>query len=235
MIIARNVYFIYPNGRQALKNLTLDIKEFPTVIMGPNGSGKTTLLKILALIYKPTKGEVWVDNENYWKLPKHKQLNVRKRVVYLHEKPKLFSWSVLENVAYPLKIRGLNWEEARNEAESLLRELGIQHLKDRSRKQLSAGEAQLVAYARAAIIKPRYFLLDEPTNALDQNKRTILEDHLKKLMNEGTKIIIATHDALLAIKLAKKIVILESGQTISETTSSELLDEIQKSINVRIK
>ena len=227
MIEAKNISFTYSNGKTVLRNISLSIRDGVTVLMGPNGSGKTTLLKILGLIYKPSGGEVFIDGENYWGLPKEKQIETRRKLVYLHEKPRLFKGSVLDNVAYPLTIRGYPKEEAKEKARKILEELGIAHLENRRRKQLSAGEAQLVSYARAAITNPKHMILDEPTNTLDRQKREAIENHIKKITKKGTSVVIATHDTLLALKTATKIITLENGQKTTETTPKQLLKEIQ--------
>jgi len=229
MIYVRNVTYRYPNGYEAIKNITLEIDTDVTVLIGPNGAGKTTLLKILALIYKPQIGEVIIDSNNYWELPRRKQIEIRRNIIYLHENPKLFTGTVLDNVTYPLLIRGFNKKDAEHKAAKLLEELGIEEIAQK-KKDLSAGEAQLVAYARAVVTEPKYLLLDEPTNKLDQSKRKKLESHLKGLINQGTKVVIATHDRLLALRLAKRIITIESGKLTQQISPKQLLQEVEKDL-----
>ena len=223
MIKVRNLWFRYPNGTVALKDITLTIDDGITAIVGPNGSGKTTLLKILGLLYKPTKGVVEVDGVNYWELSKGLRESFRRRIVYVHEKPILIKGSVIDNVIYGLLIRGYERDEAIDKAMHVLKKLGIEYLVSKRTKELSAGEAQAVALARAIVLKPKYLLLDEPTANLDLSKRKALMKLLKELSDEGLNIVVATHDQLLAAKLAKYVVVLEEGRLVSYGLVNEVL------------
>jgi len=124
MIKLVDVWFRYPKRKEwILKGITTSFKPGETnIIMGANGSGKTTLLKIAALLYKPCKGKVLVDGKNFWELDKNKRLLLRRKIVYVHEKPILLRGSVIYNIAYGLILRGIKVDKAiwkaedRNEA-----------------------------------------------------------------------------------------------------------------------
>ncbi|HDD26681.1 MAG TPA: energy-coupling factor ABC transporter ATP-binding protein [Acidilobales archaeon] len=223
MIEVKNLWFRYPNGTVALKDITLTINDGVTAVVGPNASGKTTLLKVLGLLYRPTKGDVKVDGVNYWELSKGLRESFRRRIVYVHEKPILIRGTVIDNVIYGLLIRGYERDEAIDKAIHVLRELGIEYLVSKRTKELSAGEAQAVALARAIVLKPKYLLLDEPTANLDLSKRRALMRLLKELSDEGLNIVVATHDQLLAAKLAKYVVVLEEGRLVSYGLVNEVL------------
>ena len=227
MIELRDVTYTYPNGVTAIRNLTLNIDSGVSILIGPNGSGKTTLLKIMACIYKPQSGTVLIDGKDYWKSNRREQLMIRRNIVYVHEKPILFRGTVIENIMFPLLIRGYERKEAEIRANEILRELGVENLGKRKRKELSAGELQLVAFARAIVMNPKYLLLDEPTNTLDIEKRKIVEKYIRKLSQRNKRIIIASHDRLLAAGLGDRIIILEHGRLKEITTSSKILDEIK--------
>jgi len=227
MIELRDVTYTYPNGVTAIRNLTLNIDSGVSILIGPNGSGKTTLLKIMACIYKPQSGTVLIDGKDYWKSNRREQLMIRRNIVYVHEKPILFRGTVIENIMFPLLIRGYERKEAEIRANEILRELGVENLGKRKRKELSAGELQLVAFARAIVVNPKYLLLDEPTNTLDIEKRKIVEKYIRKLSQRNKRIIIASHDRLLAAGLGDRIIILEHGRLKEITTSSKILDEIK--------
>ena len=231
MIELKNVTYRYPNGILAIRNVTVSVNSKISVLIGPNGSGKTTLLKIMGCIYRPQSGEVLVNGKDYWQLSKQEQLRIRRRIVYVHEKPTLFRGTVLENLMFPLLIRGYSEKEAKNRAEKILYALEIEDLRNRRRKELSAGEIQLVAFARAIIVNPEYLLLDEPTNSLDLEKRKIVEDYIKRLVQKNTKVIIASHDRLLAVSLAERIIILENGELRGITTPEYLFNEIKSSLS----
>jgi len=223
VIEVKNLWFRYPNGTVALKDITLTINDGVTAVVGPNASGKTTLLKVLGLLYRPTKGDVKVDGVNYWELSKGLRESFRRRIVYVHEKPILIRGTVIDNVIYGLLIRGYERDEAIDKAIHVLRELGIEYLVSKRTKELSAGEAQAVALARAIVLKPKYLLLDEPTANLDLSKRRALMRLLKELSDEGLNIVVATHDQLLAAKLAKYVVVLEEGRLVSYGLVNEVL------------
>ena len=227
MIELHDVTYTYPNGVTAIRNLTLNIDSGVSILIGPNGSGKTTLLKIMACIYKPQSGTVLIDGKDYWKSNRREQLMIRRNIVYVHEKPILFRGTVIENIMFPLLIRGYERKEAEIRANEILRELGVENLGKRKRKELSAGELQLVAFARAIVVNPKYLLLDEPTNTLDIEKRKIVEKYIRKLSQRNKRIIIASHDRLLAAGLGDRIIILEHGRLKEITTSSKILDEIK--------
>jgi len=231
VIELKNVTYRYPNGILAIRNVTVSVNSKISVLIGPNGSGKTTLLKIMGCIYRPRSGEVLVNGKDYWQLSKQEQLRIRRRIVYVHEKPTLFRGTVLENLMFPLLIRGYSEKEAKNRAEKILYALEIEDLRNRRRKELSAGEIQLVAFARAIIVNPEYLLLDEPTNSLDLEKRKIVEDYIKRLVQKNTKVIIASHDRLLAVSLAERIIILENGELRGITTPEYLFNEIKSSLS----
>ena len=230
MIVLKNVTYKYPNGIVAVKNFSAKIDSSITILLGPNGAGKTTLLKIMGLIYKPHRGEVIIDGKNFWLLDEKERLSIRRRVVYVHEKPKLFRGRVLDNVAFPLLIRGYNKEDAKRRALKVLKELKIEHLSNRTRKELSAGEIQLVAFARAVAVNPKYLLLDEPTTSLDLEKRRILINYIKRLSKNGTKVIISTHDRLIALSLAKKVIIIEAGKLKKYVGPEYILEDVKRDI-----
>lgn len=225
MIEIRNLWFRYPNGTLALKNLSVVINKGITAVLGPNGSGKTTLLKILGLLYKPTKGIVKIDNINYWSL-KNNRIIFRRKVVYVHEKPILIRGTVLDNLMYGLLIRGYSKEEAINRSLKILEELNIKHLATKKSKDLSAGEAQIVSIARALVLKPKYLLLDEPTANLDLSKKRNLIRFLNSLSQNNTYIILATHDHFTALKLANYALLLEEGKLIKYGHIDEVLKEL---------
>ena len=231
MIRAINVSYEYPNGVRAINNVTIEIDRGVTVLMGPNGAGKTTLLKILAGILKPIAGRLIINNMDYWSAPKDKRILIRRKIVYLHEKPILLRGSVLENIMYPLLIRGIDKDTAKEKALEFLESMRLKEIAHRRRKELSAGEAQLVAFLRALITNPQYLLLDEPTSFLDIKKRKIVEQFLKELASQGKYVVIATHDRLLAFSLATKVIMMNNGTIERELNKRELISEFSDFIH----
>jgi len=139
-------------------------------------------------------------------------LKLRRRVIYVHEKPVLLKGAVAENVAYALMLRGENREGALARARELLEDMGSRYLIERKREELSAGEAQLASILRAVVAGPKILLLDEPAAHLDLEKRRILIRLIRELREEkGMGVVVATHNYLLARELADRAAALEEG------------------------
>jgi len=189
MITLDNVWFSYEDEHYVLKNINLSISEGITVIKGPNGSGKTTLLKIASLLLKPKKGHVIVEGTSFWKASKSVREKLRKKVVYVHEKPYLFKGTVYDNIAYPLKIRGYDLSRVANVA----KEFGVEKILNKNVNELSAGMRQLVALARAFVFRPKYVFLDEPLANLDDENKSRVIGIIEKYARKGTAIVAATH------------------------------------------
>ncbi|RLG47405.1 MAG: ABC transporter ATP-binding protein [Thermoproteota archaeon] len=216
MIKLREVYFSY-NKEPVVKGVSLSLGNECIALAGPNGAGKTTILKLMAGIYRPKKGEVFIEGKNIWKLPEKEAITLRRKVVYVHENPIVLRGSVLNNVIFGLELRGVSKEEARKKALKLMRKLGIDELAEKDAKNLSAGQAQLLALARALIVEPSYMLLDEPLANLDWKRRKSVLELLKELRETGRSIAIATHDAFLVSLVCSKAYIIENGSVVSET------------------
>ncbi|RLG44030.1 MAG: ABC transporter ATP-binding protein, partial [Thermoproteota archaeon] len=212
----REVYFSY-NKEPVVKGVSLSLGNECIALAGPNGAGKTTILKLMAGIYRPKKGEVFIEGKNIWKLPEKEAITLRRKVVYVHENPIVLRGSVLNNVIFGLELRGVSKEEARKKALKLMRKLGIDELAEKDAKNLSAGQAQLLALARALIVEPSYMLLDEPLANLDWKRRKSVLELLKELRETGRSIAIATHDAFLVSLVCSKAYIIENGSVVSET------------------
>ncbi len=193
-IALQNVWFRYPGSSSfALRSIDLEVEEGEVVaIVGPNGSGKTTLLKVLATLYAPSVGRVLADGTDFWSLSEDERTSLRRRLVYVHEKPTLFRGTVLDNVMLGLRLRRVG--DAEKRAMDVLEALGIAKLASRGRRELSAGQAQLVALARAIAVEPEVLLLDEPFAYLDEANRSRVAEVLTELNSErGVAIAIASH------------------------------------------
>jgi len=226
VIELRNVYFTYFNGRYAIRDISIKIREKSTVLIGPNGSGKTTLLKVISLIYRPQKGEIKIDNINPWKIPKKEFYNLKRQIVYVHEKPLFFRGTMLENMIYPLEIRGVGRETAEEKALEILHKYDLEKYAYRKKNQLSAGEGQLLSIIRALLIDPKIIALDEPTSNLDHEKRELLTEILKEKIRENKTIIISTHDTIFAVEIGEIIYLLSNGKISDKLERNELIDNI---------
>ena len=226
MIELRDVSFKYPTGVLALNDVNLRLGSSVTAVLGPNAAGKTTLLKVLGLIYKPFKGDVIVNGINFWELRNEdERLRIKREVVYVHEKPLLMKGNVINNLMYGLLIRGIPKDKAFTKVMEFLKRLELDYLAFKKSKELSAGEAQLISIVRAMVLNPKYLLLDEPTANLDARKRRLMINLIKDQVLKGSKVIIATHDNLLAERLADNIVLMEGGRVV-EVGGKEILSKL---------
>jgi molybdate transport system ATP-binding protein len=187
------------------------------VIAGPNGAGKSTLVEVLAGLLPLDSGEVSLDGEIWERTADGTRVSARRRSVgVLFQGLWLFpGLSARDNVAYGLRARGVGRREARARAEALLARLELESVAERRPSELSGGEAQLVALARALAPEPKLLLLDEPLSALDVERRP----HVRALLQSallsfpGVRVVI-THDPLEAMLLADRLAILESGRIV---------------------
>ncbi len=225
MIELVDVWFKYSKGSSwALRGISIGFRPGEvTVIVGPNGSGKTTLLKVASLMYEPTKGKVLVDGEEFWSLSEEKQLSIRRKFIYVHEKPIMLRSSVLENVIYGLLIRGIDRATALRYGLNMLSSLELEHLANKSARRLSAGEAQLVAIARALVLKPKIAFLDEPFAFLDREKQRRLSRIIGAMRNESVGFVVATHNPSVIRDFADRIFILESGVVVEESQDPSII------------
>ncbi|MEW6360187.1 MAG: ABC transporter ATP-binding protein [Planctomycetota bacterium] len=178
---------------------------------GPNGAGKSTLLQVLAGLMSPTAGTVAFNGKLMY--PKGDVESVRRRVTYLAQNPVLFQMSVCRNVAYGLKLRGVGRSERRKAAEEALDAVGLLHLAGRRPDQLSAGEKQRIALARAICLRPDVLILDEPTANVDRENVQVVEGLIESLLrNRGVSTILASHDERQIVKVSDRIFALHSGR-----------------------
>lgn len=204
------VWFRYGKGRWVLRDVTAELGDGGvTAVVGPNGAGKTTLLKIASIIYRPVRGRVIAFGTDPWALGEGERLLLRRRVVYVHEKPILLRGTVEKNITFGLEIRGVGRDRARDVAESVARELGIADLLNTDVRHLSAGQGVLVSIGRALAVNPEVLVLDEPFAHLDYRRRGALLRLLGRLKDEGKGLIVSTHDTHLIMRLADKVVVVD--------------------------
>ncbi len=177
-------------GRVLFREVGFDVRPGEVLaIRGPNGSGKTTLLEVLALVRSVGAGLLRLDGQP----ASRGDLVMRRRITLVSRPALLFRGTVIRNVAYGLRVRGVARREARDRAREALGRVGAEGLADRRSRELSAGERQRVALARGLAIAPRVLLLDEPTAHLDADGVDRVAGALASLQREGrTVIIVAT-------------------------------------------
>lgn len=193
----------------ALREFSLDIAagEFVT-FLGPSGSGKTTVLNILAGFIDASEGEVLIDNVPITRLPTEKR-----NVGMVFQSYSLFPhMDVRDNVAFPLRMRGVALAERRARAEAALAMVRLANFGGRKPHELSGGQRQRVAFARAVVFEPRVLLMDEPLGALDLKLREAMQDEIREVQRRiGCTVIYVTHDQNEALAMSDRIVVMSDG------------------------
>ena len=177
--------------------------------LGPSGCGKTTILRMIAGHEEPTGGEILIGGHDVVGLPP-----VERRTAMMFQSYALFPHlTVRDNVAFPLRVRGLDKTARYKSADAMLEKVRLTELANRLPGQLSGGQQQRVALARAAITEPRVLLLDEPLSALDEQLRIQMRTELRRMQQElGITFVHVTHTQLEAIALADLVVVMEKGK-----------------------
>ncbi|WP_293964227.1 ABC transporter ATP-binding protein [uncultured Porphyromonas sp.] len=205
---------------QILKEITLSIHQGEiTSIVGPSGAGKTTLLQIIGTLLKPDKGELSIGGVNPFALSAQKQAHFRnKQIGFVFQFHQLLpEFTAAENVAIPAMIAGMSKRQALSEAEQLLTQLGLADRLKHRPAQLSGGEKQRTAVARALINRPTLILADEPSGSLDtQRKEELIELFFELRDQLGQTFLIVTHDENFAQR-ADRTLSLQDGRIIADT------------------
>jgi len=193
------------------------------VLIGPNGAGKSTLLQALSAVLKPTRGEIFFRGRKIGAdIP---LLEHRRRLAMVLQEPLLFDTTVYNNVASGLKIRGMRKDEIEPIVAKALERFGIVHLRDRSARTLSGGEARRASIARAFATNPEVLLLDEPFSALDPIMReTLLEDLERVLRETRITTIFVTHDRIEAVRLATRLGVMNAGEILQTGSPDEVMN-----------
>ena len=217
-ISARDVCMTFGEGEArtvAVNHVTLDVPFGEMVyIVGPSGSGKTTLLSIVSGVLRPTSGQVLVKGTDIWSLPPADNARFRLHSIGFvlqdfHLFPRL---TTAENVAIPLILQGVDWDEALKRARTYLDIVGLANRSELPPVKLSGGEQQRVAIARAIVSQPDILILDEPTASLDGDTgRNIVAFVKEHLLTPTRAIVIVTHDARINA-FATSILHMEDGR-----------------------
>jgi len=195
---------VYGGGRRILGPVDQSVTQGgATVLVGPNGSGKTTFLKSCHGITRLSGGS------STWAVPRD-EANLRQ--AYVFQTPILLRRTVLDNVAYPLTVRGASRRAARRVASGHLENVGLEDLADQRAAVLSGGEKQKLAIARALVIDPEVLFLDEPTASLDGRSTREIEAILIAARDRGKKLLMATHDLGQTRRLASEILFFLNGK-----------------------
>lgn len=215
-------------------NLTIDKGEF-VGIMGPSGSGKTTLLNLVSTIDFPTSGEVRIEGKNPHQLSKEKLAYFRRRELgFIFQSFNLLNTlTVKENIVLPLTLDGVDVKEMNRRVAVMAAKLGIESILDKRTYEISGGQAQRTAIARALIHSPKLVLADEPTGNLDSKAaRDVMELMAKLNREEEATMMLVTHDPIAA-SYCHRVVFIKDGQFFNEIHCGDNRSSFyQKIINV---
>jgi putative ABC transport system ATP-binding protein len=222
VLVAKNVRKVYGsrgNNYTALQEINLEIKEGEFVgIMGPSGAGKSTLLNIISTIDKPTGGTITVGGEDITKLNENSLSTFRRdNLGFIFQDFNLLdSLTVKENIVLPLALSKVNVREIETRTQNIASKLGIEDILKKYPYEISGGQKQRTAAARAIITNPKLILADEPTGALDSKSSTELLQAMNDL-NEtiNATILLVTHDAFAA-SYCKRIIFIKDGMLFTE-------------------
>jgi polar amino acid transport system ATP-binding protein len=208
---------------EVLKGISTTIASGEVIaVIGPSGSGKSTFLRCLNLLETPTKGTVWINNQEITN-PKTDIGKVRQNVGMVFQHFHLFPHkSVLENLTYaPMTVKGLTKQQAEEQAKSLLKKVGLLEKVDEFPNRLSGGQKQRVAIARALAMKPDVILFDEPTSALDPEMVKEVLEVMKDLAQTGMTMAIVTHEMGFAKEVADRVLFLDEGKLVEDAAPEE--------------
>jgi cell division transport system ATP-binding protein len=218
MIQAFHVYKQYDRDSSALSDITVHVRkgEF-CFLTGPSGAGKTTFLKLVFREELPSQGQILVGGRNVTAISDGHIHELRRSVGVVFQDFKLLKRkTVLENVAFVLRILAVPAKEQKRRAFLALKSVGLHHKMHAYPMQLSGGEQQRVAIARALINEPMLLLADEPTGNLDPEMAAEIMALFQDVNSRGTTVLVATHDRDMIQRMGKRVITLERGRVVSD-------------------
>ena len=218
MITLDDVSKRYPNGTYALRDVDLSIEAGDFVfLVGSSGAGKSTLIRLLIREETATTGRVVVDGQDVSRLPRGQVSKLRRKVGVVFQDFKLLpTKTVAENVAFALIVTGHGGPIVREETERVLSLVGLAQRRDHFPDQLSGGEQQRTAIARALVNRPRILIADEPTGNLDPVTSWEIIKLLTRVNELGTTLVMATHNAEIVNALRRRVIHLDHGRVVRD-------------------
>ena len=218
MIKFESITKIYSPNTTALDDVSFEIadREFVSIV-GKSGAGKTTLLKMLLAEETPNSGKIFFDNESVFEIKNNELSMLRRKMGVVFQDYKLFPLkNVYENISYIMEALGASEEEIKRDVPEVLEIVGLSDRAESFPAQLSGGEKQRAAFARALVHRPLAILADEPTGNLDPYHTQDIIQLLERINEMGTTIILATHDKSIINSLKRRVITLEHGKIIRD-------------------
>lgn len=218
MIKFQNLTKVYPRDTVALENISFDVKEGEFVsIVGKSGAGKTTLIRLFLALEEPTSGDVFYNNINVHNIKPGKLQKMRRKVGVVYQDYRLLSAkTVYENISYVMAVKGMEDKKIRQEIPKILELTGLSEKVCNFPEELSGGEQQRLAIARALVNQPDLVIADEPTGNLDPYNTYEVISLLKRINEMGKTVLLATHDREVINKLGKRVITLDGGKKVRD-------------------
>ncbi|GIQ70007.1 cell division ATP-binding protein FtsE [Xylanibacillus composti] len=223
MIEMQDVWKDYPDGTHALRevNIKIDRNEF-VYLVGPSGAGKSTFMKLIYREEKPTKGQIFVNGFHLGKLKQRKIPFVRRNIGVIFQDFRLLpKLTVYENVAFAMDVIEAPKKQIKRRTMEVLDLVKLKHKADSLPSQLSGGEQQRTAIARAIVNNPSVIIADEPTGNLDPETSNGIMHLLEEINFRGTTIVMATHNKEIVNNLRKRVVAIEGGTIVRDEQRGE--------------
>jgi cell division transport system ATP-binding protein len=218
MISLRGVSLVYPNGVRALDNVSLEIGKGEFVfLVGHSGTGKSSLLRLLYREMGPSAGQIVVDGIRVDRLARGRIPALRRHLGVVFQDYKLLTdKTVWENVAFALQVTGAHTRDVRRQVPRALDLVGLAHKSRMYPNELSGGEQQRTAIARALVNNPKLLLCDEPSGNLDPANTTEIMELLRRINLKGTTVVVATHNQAVVDRMRRRVVRLDNGRIITD-------------------
>jgi cell division transport system ATP-binding protein len=218
MIRFDQVFKRYPNGREALAGVSFNIESGAlTFLTGHSGAGKSSILKLIALIERPSRGQVIVNSQNTSGVKPRGIAHFRRQIGVVFQDHKLLhDRPVADNVALPLVIAGVPRREIDKRVRAALDQVGLLGREKSLPLELSTGEQQRVGIARAVVAKPMLLIADEPTGNLDPELALEVMKLFKRFSEVGVTVVVASHDVHLIDQVGARRIVLSAGRVVSE-------------------
>ncbi|MBD7968916.1 cell division ATP-binding protein FtsE [Paenibacillus gallinarum] len=223
MIELQDVWKTYPNGAHALQGVSvkIDRNEF-VYIVGPSGAGKSTFMKLIYREEVPTKGQISVNGFNIGKLKHRKIPYVRRNIGVVFQDFRLLpKMTAYENIAFAMEVIEAPKKQIKKRVMEVLDLVGLKEKADREPAQLSGGEQQRIAIARAIVNNPSVIIADEPTGNLDPETSWGIMQLLDEINFRGTTIVMATHNRDIVNKMRKRVIAIEKGHIVRDELRGE--------------